>query len=281
MVRRRCKSLVAPFSLPFWLFLGVQDVSGVGERDRDISLPKNSLERNILTEQDFVTGIAGYFAQLSINPKGIHSVNDLIKFTEMDPREEFPTRTVEKWEDVLADMRSQPEDIQRDIDIVQRLAGSLGIEGVIEDLRLDALVMPTSISPGLPSILGSPIVTVPLGGCPDYADDGQPISGEAFGISFVGRRWTEESLIGMAYAFEQRTMVRKKIKPLFSVPRTEIIDVAKKKTPEEIEADERAKNERKKRLRRRRLQQTRERIKALQRIRALRRERSLQRKKNK
>ena len=45
-----------------------------------------------------------------------------------------------------------------------------------------------------------------------------------FGFSFLGRPFSEASLIGYAYAFEQRTMNRKKVQP-YLIPNTEIADV--------------------------------------------------------
>ena len=45
--------------------------------------------------------------------------------------------------------------------------------------------------------------------------------GMPFGLSFLGRKWSEESLIGFAYAFEQRTGWRGKIVPKV-VPGTEL-----------------------------------------------------------
>ena len=45
-----------------------------------------------------------------------------------------------------------------------------------------------------------------------------------FGIAFVGRRWSEETLIKVAYAFEQRTMVRKRVRPLVA-PKFELSDL--------------------------------------------------------
>jgi amidase len=44
-----------------------------------------------------------------------------------------------------------------------------------------------------------------------------------FGISFLGGKFTESKLIGMAYAFEQRTLIRNKVKP-YIIPGTEIAD---------------------------------------------------------
>jgi amidase len=80
--------------------------------------------------------------------------------------------------------------------------------------RLDALVAPTNAPPwpidvvngelhlgnsSTPAaIAGYPIVTVPAG----YAF-GLPV-----GISFLGRAWSEPTLIRLAFAFEQATRIR-------------------------------------------------------------------------
>ena len=82
--------------------------------------------------------------------------------------------------------------------------------------------MPTFTSFHLPSIAGLPVVTVPMG----YYPEGTPVKmnpkgnlvqaapGIPFGLAFVGRQWSEETLISLAYAFEQRTQVRQRQKPL-------------------------------------------------------------------
>jgi amidase len=46
-------------------------------------------------------------------------------------------------------------------------------------------------------------------------------SSSRFGISFLGEKFTEAKLVGMAYAFEQRTKVRDKVQP-YIVPKTEL-----------------------------------------------------------
>jgi amidase len=45
-----------------------------------------------------------------------------------------------------------------------------------------------------------------------------------FGISFMAGKWSEESLIGFAYAFEQRTHTREKVRP-YLIPNTQLGDV--------------------------------------------------------
>lgn len=101
------------------------------------------------------------------------------------------------------------------------MAEEHGVVGALDRFKLDALVMPTFASFQLPAIAGLPVVTVPLGFYP--ADTplvmnpkGTTVSvapNMPFGIAFIGRRWSEELLIALAYAFEQRTMTRQKMSP--------------------------------------------------------------------
>lgn len=88
----------------------------------------------------------------------------------------------------------------------------------------------------LPALIGTPVVTVPLGFYPPsqpvvYNDRKTLVEtgpNIPFGISFIGEAWSEASLIGFAYAFEQRTMVRNKVQP-YIVPRTELVDLVGKR----------------------------------------------------
>jgi len=102
-----------------------------------------------------------------------------------------------------------------------RMAEEQGVVGTLDKYNLDALVMPTFASFQLPAIAGLPVITVPLG---FYSADtalvmnpkGTTVSvapNIPFGIAFIGRRWSEETLIALAYAFEQRTMTRQKMRP--------------------------------------------------------------------
>ena len=97
----------------------------------------------------------------------------------------------------------------------QRLAGPEGIDAVMDQYNLDALVAPTGapaweIGPKLldkflgscstpPALAGYPHITVPMG----YVE-GLPV-----GISFLGRAWSEPTLIKVAYAYERATQMRR------------------------------------------------------------------------
>ena len=113
------------------------------------------------------------------------------------------------------------------------MADEQGVTGTLDKYDLDALVMPTFASFHLPAIAGLPVVTVPLGFFPAETPLAWNPKGTAinvapqipFGLAFVGRRWSEETLIALAYAFEQRTMLRQKIPP-YIAPTFELGDQA-------------------------------------------------------
>lgn len=105
----------------------------------------------------------------------------------------------------------------------KRLAGKEGIDRLLKQHKLDALIAPTTgpawtidvitgdhflgASSTLPAVAGYPNITVPMGEA-----RGLPV-----GISFIGPAWSEAKLIALAYAFEQKTKTRKPPRYLRSV----------------------------------------------------------------
>lgn len=75
-----------------------------------------------------------------------------------------------------------------------------GLEKLMKERQLDAIVVPNSDISSLLAIGGQPGIIVPAG----YNEQGVP-----FGICFGGLQGHEPRLIEMAYAFEQATKVRK------------------------------------------------------------------------
>jgi amidase len=96
-----------------------------------------------------------------------------------------------------------------------RLSRAEGLDRVLREKRLDAIVAPsgspawpidlvngdhTTFSSTTPSaVAGYPSITVPVG----------RVSGLPVGISFMGRRFAEPTLIRLAFAFEQATRARR------------------------------------------------------------------------
>jgi len=53
-----------------------------------------------------------------------------------------------------------------------------------------------------------------------------PAPGIPFGLSFIGRQWDDANLLGMAFAFEQKTMYRKgRMAYGAATPKTQLADV--------------------------------------------------------
>jgi amidase len=105
-----------------------------------------------------------------------------------------------------------------------RMAGKEGIDAIMDQHQLDAIIAPTagpawltdlvngdhsgggdSSSPA--AVAGYPDITVPMGF----------IQGLPVGISFFGRAWSEPQLIKLAFAFEQATKARRAPKFLKTV----------------------------------------------------------------
>ena len=97
----------------------------------------------------------------------------------------------------------------------RRLAGAEGIDRLLADNRLDALIAPTT-SPAwttdlvngdhytggagsMAAIAGDPHLTVPMG----------QVHGLPVGLSLMGAAWSEASLLAMGYAFEQAAHARR------------------------------------------------------------------------
>jgi amidase len=109
--------------------------------------------------------------------------------------------------DLEADRAEYEADRARDL----RLNGEHGIDEVMTNLQLDALLFPGSSSAGIAARPGYPTVIVPFG----FLEPGGPPMPEGFdakprpfGVSFTGMACSEPRLIELAYAFEQATMRR-------------------------------------------------------------------------
>ncbi|KAG8720613.1 hypothetical protein FRC08_018686 [Ceratobasidium sp. 394] len=94
-----------------------------------------------------------------------------------------------------------------------------GIDAALKTHDLDALLLPTNgFTSSVAAIAGYPIVTVPLGFHPDDTKVTPrssrrhtvfPAPGIPFGLAFMGTAYSEPSLIGFAYAYEQHTHTRR------------------------------------------------------------------------
>jgi len=163
---------------------------------------------------EFKHGLNAYLAARGDTAR-VHSLEDLIRFNEEHRAEEMPYFGQEIF--LMAQEKgplTEPEYLEA-LEKNRRLAGPEGIDAVMDEHNLDALIAPTG-SPSWPidlvngdhftggsstpaAVSGYPSITVPAG----YAF-GLPV-----GLSFIGRAWSEPTLIRLAYAFEQATKHRR------------------------------------------------------------------------
>ncbi|KAK7518948.1 amidase [Phyllosticta citriasiana] len=191
-----------------------------------------SQNETLVLGTDFVANLPTYLSRLTQNPAKVSNLAEVRAFTQSDPREDYPDRDTGIWDAALnssTPANTSPE-VWAAYTANQFLGGAGGLLGALDAHDLDAVVLPTSFSPGISAIIGAPVVTVPLGFYPaDASVESQEgarglvdtAPGVPFGLSFAGRRWSEDALVGFAYAFEQRTRARADGKPWVS-PTTEL-----------------------------------------------------------
>jgi amidase len=120
---------------------------------------------------DFKANLADYLGKLPTNPHGIYNIKDVIQHTQTDPREEYPSRGTNGFEyaaDALDDRES--DEFKAALRYMEWLANEGGVGGVLRTHNLDALVLPTCVSPIVPALGGYPIISVPLGFYPEGSE---------------------------------------------------------------------------------------------------------------
>ncbi len=147
---------------------------------------------------------------------GPKTLADLIAFNEHNRDREMPYFGQEIFVQAQAKGPLTDQDYLRALDKNHLLARTQGIDAVMAEHRLDALIAPTGGPPALidlvngdpggggsfsspAAVAGYPHVTVPMG----Y------VAGLPVGLSFVGRPWSEATLIKLAYAYERDTKARR------------------------------------------------------------------------
>lgn len=186
---------------------------------------------------DMVSDIPKYFSELETNPHDIHTLAELQNFTRSHPLEEFPKRDTDLWQDGLNEGVDNTS--PRFWQIYQEqleLAGPQGLTGALKNHTLDSLIAPGPLVSIIAAYIGAPVITVPLGKMPKdtpvtengFGNLNATAPNQPFGLGFAGDLFSEETLIEIAYAFEQKTNVRKQVHP-FVVPKTQLKDVVESK----------------------------------------------------
>jgi amidase len=163
---------------------------------------------------EFKADLNDYLAGLG-DAAPVKSLAELIEFNEAHRDLEMPYFRQELFERAQEKgPLSEPEYIDA-LEKARRLSGPDGIDKVMEENQLHALVAPTG-SPAWPidlvngdHFLGGSSSPAAISGYPNICVPAGYSFGLPVGISFFGRAWSEPTLIRIAYAFEQATQVRR------------------------------------------------------------------------
>ncbi|KAL4961196.1 amidase signature domain-containing protein [Aspergillus stella-maris] len=181
---------------------------------------------------DFVVNLQTYLSQLTHNPQNITNLRDLRQWTQESPLEGYPDKPTELWDAALNNWNNTEPGFWRAYQQGLYYGDEGGLLGVIRRNNLDAVLLPSPFAWDWAGVVGAPIVSVPMGAMPPsqavVVDPNGLVSSSPnipFGLSFLGAKFSDAKLIGLAYAFEQRTMVRDTVHPYIK-PRTDLQDFA-------------------------------------------------------
>jgi amidase len=163
---------------------------------------------------EFKASLETYFT--SLGPKApVKTLADAIAFNDRNREREMPFFGQEIFLKAVEKGPLTTPAYREALDKCARLSRKEGLDAVLDQHRLDALVAPTGapawvIDPvsgdhyvggnSTPAaVSGYPSITVPMGF----------VFGLPVGLSFIGRAWSEAALVRLAFAFEQATKHRR------------------------------------------------------------------------
>lgn len=171
---------------------------------------------------EFKPGLATYLAAYAPHAR-IKNMADLIAFNQRERSREMPFFGQEH---LLASQAKGGLDSAEYVAALannQRYARAEGIDKVMQDNMLDALVAPTGGPAWLTDFIngdhygGSFSTPAAVAGYPHVTVPAGAVRGLPVGLSFVGMAYSDAALIGMAYAYEQAAQARKAPRFLASV----------------------------------------------------------------
>jgi amidase len=159
-------------------------------------------------------------AYLTARPGAPASLKDIIDFNDRNREKEMPYFAQDVFLKSEAKGPLTDKDYTDALEANHRLSRAEGIDAVMDQFHLDAILAPTAGpawftdwvdgdssgggSSNAAAVAGYPNITVPAGF----------VFGLPVGVSFFGRAWSETTLLKIAYGFEQATKVRRA--PTFS-----------------------------------------------------------------
>ena len=163
--------------------------------------------------RDFRKELNTYLASTPADVR-TRSLADVIAFNREHAQRELPYFGQDLFERAEATASDDPTEVER-VREENHKAAAEGLDRLLAADALDALIAPT-LSPAwmtdlingdhvlggsttLPAVAGYPHVTVPMG----------QVHGLPVGLSFIGPAWSDAKLLSFAFAYEQRTRLRR------------------------------------------------------------------------
>lgn len=165
---------------------------------------------------EFKADLNAYLAELG-ETAPVRTMADVIRFNEENKARVMPFFGQERFTTAQEKGSLKRKKYLKALKKNHRLTQKEGLDALIKQLNLDAVVTPSGgpawmidlvngdspnwgvHSNSVPAVAGYPHLTVPAG----Y------IFGLPLGLSFIASAWQEPTLIRLAYAFEQATLVRR------------------------------------------------------------------------
>jgi amidase len=164
---------------------------------------------------EFKADLNAYLAGLPSPSVKVRSLKELIAFNERAREREMPFFGQEIFEMAEKKGPLTSAAYRKALATCRSRARALGIDAVIGQHKLDAIVAPTGSPAWLTDLvngdnyLGASSTPAAVAGYPNVTVPAGQVYGLPVGISFIGRAWSEPRLIALAYAYEQATKHRR------------------------------------------------------------------------
>ncbi|MGH2318599.1 amidase family protein [Planococcus sp. SE5232] len=175
----------------------IDQMKSFGAIVEEVTIPQQSFESDVLW-YEFKRGVNAYLETVP-EEVPVKSLADVIAFNKQDPerRMKFGQEELEKSQS-LSDDPTDPTYVEhREIDV--RSSTLDGLDLVMSEHQLDALLFQNNRGAAKPARAGYPSITVPAG----YTSSGHPV-----GVTFSAQAFREPRLIELAYSYEQATRKR-------------------------------------------------------------------------
>ena len=178
--------------------LSVEKIKSAGAEIFEIEFEQNNNDGfGTLLNTDMKVDLANYLKDHAGDKIPYRSVADIIAFNKTDTLKSIPYGQG-RFDGIMNENKTNEEIMN--LKKAVRKSGVGYFEKPMQQFQLDFILSVSNRSAGFAAAANYPCITVPMG----YRASGEPV-----GITFIGRPFTEDRLLKVAYAFEQATKQRK------------------------------------------------------------------------